>query len=117
VDDFQRRNLQIAAEAKWSAGDNRMWHDLRQAPAKMRRLKDVFEDPPNVDPGTFVRVESQSAMAKVQRPNVVETKDVIGVAMRDQHSVEMFQPLAQSLLAKIGRGVNDNGFGGVFDQD
>jgi hypothetical protein len=92
-----------------------MRDDLRQAATKMRGLKDVFENAPDVDPGPFVSVKTQRAMAKIQRSNVIETEDVVGVTMSHQHCVEMFQAMTQSLLAKIGRSVNDNDLARVFD--
>src|SRR5258707_12234857 len=67
VDYFERSNFQIGGEAEGRAVNDRMRHDLWQAAAKMRKLEDIFEDPPNVDPGSFVRVKSQTAVAKVQR--------------------------------------------------
>ena len=117
VNYFQGRNLKIMPEAKRGPIDHRMWDDLRQAPAEVRRLKNVFEDAPDVDPCSLVGVESQRAMAKVQRPNVVETKDMICMAVCHQYCVEMLQMLPQRLLAKISRGVNDDGLAGMFDQD
>ena len=105
------------AETKGSAGDDRMRDDLRQAAAKMRRLKDVFENAADVDPRAFVGVEPQRAMTKIQRSDIVEAEDVIGVTVSHQHSVEMLQPLSQGLLAKVSRGINDDGLAGVFDED
>src|SRR5258708_8859281 len=52
VNYFKRRNFQIVAKTERSAGDDGMRHNLRQAPAKMRLLKDVFEDAADVDPHT-----------------------------------------------------------------
>jgi len=117
VDNFQGCDLQIAAEAKRRARNHGVGNNLWQATAKMRGLKDVTEDAPNVDPGAFICVETQRAMTKVERPNVVEPKDVIGVTVRDQHGVEMLQSITQSLLAKVSRGIDDHGLPGVFDQD
>src|SRR2546430_15879371 len=82
----------------------------------MRGLKDVTEDAPNVDPGAFICVETQRAMTKVERPNVVEPKDVIGMTVRDQHCVEMLQSVTQSLLAKVSRGIDDHRFPCMFYQ-
>jgi hypothetical protein len=56
-------------------------------------------------------------MAEVQRANVVETENVIGMAMRNENRVEMFQPDSQSLLAKIAGSVNDNCLARMLNQD
>ena len=56
-------------------------------------------------------------MPKVERANVVEAEDVIGVAMRDEHSVEPLQSLSQGLLAEIRRGVNEDGLPRVLYED
>src|SRR5207302_703602 len=94
----------------------RMGNNLWQPTAKMRGLKDVTEDAANVDPGAFIRVKAQRAMTKVERTNVVKSKDVIGMTVRDQHGIEMLQPITQRLLAKVSRGIDDDGLPGVFDQ-
>src|SRR6185369_8051631 len=48
---------------------------------------------------------------------VVETEDVIGVTVRDQHGIEMFQTSSQRLLPKVGGSVDDDSLPGVLDQD
>ncbi len=83
----------------------------------MRRLEDVFEDAFDIDPGAFICINTQRSETKVQRPDVVETKNVIGMAVRDQNGVEMFQPEAQRLLTKIGRRIDQHGASGMFDDD
>src|SRR5437660_6643190 len=113
---FEGCDLQIAAEAKRRARNDGVGNNLWQPTAKMRRLKDVTEDAPNVDPGAFICVETQRAMTKVERPNVVEPKDVIGMTVRDHDGVEMLQSITQSLLAKVSRGIDDHGLAGMFDQ-
>src|SRR6185295_15798418 len=55
-------------------------------------------------------------MTKIQRSNVIESKNVIGVTMRDQNGVEMLQTGAQGLLTKVSRGVNNNCLPGVFNK-
>src|SRR2546428_1120582 len=113
---FEGSDLQIMTEAKRRAGNNGVGNNLRQSSAKMRGLKDITEDAANVDPGAFIRVETQRAMTKVERTNVVEAKDVVGMTVRDQHGVEMLQTITQSLLAKVSRGIDDHGLPGMFDQ-
>src|SRR6185369_2966937 len=117
VDHFQRRHFQIMPEAERRAGDHRMRNNQRQTAAKVRRFKDVFEDAANIDPGPLVRVETERAVAKVKRANVVETEDVIGVTVRNQHRIEMFQTSAERLLPKISGSIDDDRLPGVLDQD
>jgi hypothetical protein len=117
VNYFERRDLQVVTETKLSAGDNRMRNDLRQPPAKMRGLKDVFENAADVDPRSFIGIETQGAMPKIQRPNVIKAKDVIGVTVRYQHRVKVLESDSQSLLTKITRGVNNYRLTRVFDKD
>src|SRR5437870_1742915 len=112
---FERCDLQIAVEAKRSARNDGVRNNLRQPSAKMSGLKGVTEDAANVDPGAFVRVETQRAMTKVERTDVVEAKDVIGMTVRYQHGVEMLQPITQRLLAKVSRGIDDHSLPGMFD--
>jgi len=42
---------------------------------------------------------------------------VIGVTVRDENHIEMFQSEAQSLLSKIGRRIDQHGAPGMFDDD
>jgi hypothetical protein len=53
----------------------------------MRRFEDVLEDALDIDPRAFVCKHAERAKAKVQRPDVIETKDVIGMAVSDEHCV------------------------------
>ena len=42
---------------------------------------------------------------------------MVGVAVRYQHGVEMFDALTQGLLAKVGRGIYQNRLPVVLDQN
>src|ERR1043166_7341550 len=55
---------------------DRVGNHLRQAAAEVRRFEDVLEDPFDIDPGTFVRIDAECAKTKVERANVVETEEV-----------------------------------------
>ena len=101
VNDFERRHLKIMTEAKRRAVNDRMRNDLRQPAAKVRRLEDVLKDAPDVFPRAFVGIETERAVAKVERADVIEAEDVVGMAMRDEHGVEPFQFLPERLLAKV----------------
>jgi hypothetical protein len=101
MDELERSNLQLVTQAKGSSSHDCVWNNLRQTTAEVRRLKDVFEDAPNIGPGPFVGIDAQCAVPKVQGPNVIETENVIGVTMGYQDRVESFQPVSQSLLPKV----------------
>jgi hypothetical protein len=94
-----------------------MRNNLRQAAAKVRRLKDVFENAANVYPSPFVSVKAQRAVTKIQRPNIVEAENVVGVTMRYQDRIEMLQSLTQGLLTKVSRSIDNYGLTRVFDED
>src|SRR5438876_1200257 len=83
------------------AVDHGVRDDLRQAAAKVRRLEHILEDSSDVYPGPLVRIQTQRAMAEVQRPDIVESKNVIGVAMRNQDCIQSLQTMTQCLLPKI----------------
>jgi hypothetical protein len=42
---------------------------------------------------------------------------MIRVTVSDEHCIEMLQPVAQRLLSKIGRRVDENRAPAVFDDD
>jgi hypothetical protein len=115
MDDLERSYLQLFTNAKWRSGNDGVWNDLWQPAAEVGRFKDVTEDAANIRPGPFVGVDAQSAIAKVQGPNVVKTEDVISVTMGYQYRVESLQPVSQSLLPKVGRGINQYGLAAVFN--
>ena len=55
-------------------------------------------------------------MAKIQRSNIVETEDMIGMTMSDEDGIEMLQTESQSLLAKVAGGIDYNRLTGMFDE-
>jgi hypothetical protein len=54
-------------------------------------------------------------MTKIQRPDVVEAENVIGMTMRYQHRVQMFEAGSEGLLPEVTRSVDNNRLPGVFD--
>src|SRR5689334_6651565 len=94
---------------------NRVGNHLRQSATEVRWFEDVLEDAFDIYPRTFVRMNAECAEAKVERANVVEAEDVIGVTVGDQNGVETFESEAQRLLAKIGGGIDEDGLARVFD--
>ena len=102
MNDFKRCDLEFLAEAKGRARYDDVWNYLRQATTEMRRLKDVFEDAFDIDPSTLIRIDTERAEAKVQRPDVIKAKDMICVAVCDEHRIELLKTIAKCLLTKIG---------------
>src|SRR2546423_18862 len=116
VYDLDRRDEQIGAETELRAVFDRVRDDLRQAAAEVRRLEDVLEDAADVRPGAPVCVDSQSAVAEGQGADVLESSDVVGVAVRDEHGVEVLDALTKRLLPEIGRRVNEYRLAVVLDE-
>src|SRR4029453_3921130 len=99
MNNFQRRDLQLFPNAETRTWGNDIRDYFRQTTTKMRRLKDVLEDTFKIHPSTFVRVNHKRAKTKVQRPDVVKTKNVIGMTVSDQNGIELFESETQCLLA------------------
>jgi len=83
-----------------------MGHELRQASAEVCGSKDVSENVFEIGPRDLIRVNAHRPVAKIQRPNVVQPKYMIHMAMSDQNSVEMCDLRSQGLLAKVDRGID-----------
>src|SRR2546421_8159578 len=65
VNNFKWRYFEILADAKRCAVDDRMRHNLRQATAEMRGLKDVLKNSADAFPGPFFGIEPKDAVTKV----------------------------------------------------
>src|SRR5437764_95479 len=109
VDNFKGRYLDISADTKRRAVYNCVRHNLWQATAEMRRLKDVLKNSPDVFPGAFVCVKAERTMTKIKGTNVVKSENVIGMTMGDKYCIEMLQPCSKGLLPEIARGIYDQG--------
>lgn len=110
--DVDRRDAQ-AADFKLAFDYVR--RDLRQPAADVLRLEDVIEHAAQIAPGAFTGVNRQRAVAEIERANVIEAEDVIGVGMRNKDRVEPMNARAQGLLAEISRDVYDQTLIVVFD--
>src|ERR1041384_7195548 len=117
MNNFQRRDLQLFSDTETRAGRNDIRDYLRQTTTKVRRLKDVLEDPFDIYPRTLVGVNTKRAKTKVQRPDVIKTKNVIGVTVSDQNGIELFQSEAQSLLPKVCRRIDEDSTSPLFNDD
>jgi hypothetical protein len=56
---------------------------LRQTAADVRRLENVLINAAQIFPRERVGENAHRAVAKIERANVVETENVVNVAMRD----------------------------------
>ena len=114
---FEGRDLEIFSDAETPSGRNNIRDYFGQTAAKMRWLKDVLENTFDIDPCAFVCVNAKRTETKVQRPDVVETKNVVCVTVCDENSVELFQTEAQSLLTKVCRRVDQDSTSRLFNYD
>jgi hypothetical protein len=83
----------------------------------VRRLEDVFEDAFDIDPGALVCINAKRSETKVQRANVVKTKNVIGMTVSNENCVEPFQAEAQRLLTKVRRRIHEHRAPRVLDNN
>ena len=83
----------------------------------MRRLENVLKDPPKVDPRNFISIDAHRTISKIQGPNVVQSKNMIDVAMCYQHGVKPIDLSPESLLPKINRSIDKNFLMVMLDQD
>jgi hypothetical protein len=80
---------------------DRVRYQLRQSAAVVGRLKDVLKNPSEIDPRDLVRKYRHRSVAKIERPDIVQAKDMIDMTMRDQHRIKPADVRPQSLLAKV----------------
>src|SRR6185503_18365629 len=114
---FQRRDFQLFTDAKTRAGGNEVGNHFRQTATEMRRLEDVLENSFDIHPRAFIRTDGEGAEAKVQRADIVETKNVICVTVSNQDRIKLLQSKAEGLLSKVGRRIDQHGAPGMFDDD
>ena len=89
VDHLERSYLDLADGKRRIVIDS-VRDQLRQSTANMVWLKYVFEYSPEIFPRRLIRVDRHRAVFEIQRTNVIETKNVIDMAMRDQHGIQKF---------------------------
>src|SRR4029453_12605657 len=87
--DFERRDYEILAQTKTRLRMNNVWYDLRQPATEMRWLKDVTKNPVDVGPRTLICIHTKRTKSKVERSNIIEAKDVIGLIMGKKNSMEL----------------------------
>src|ERR1039457_6019179 len=80
---------------------------LTYTPLGIVSFKDIAEGAPDGRQAAFIPINGNgNLLAKIKDPRVVETEDMVGVGMREQHRVEAGHALAQGLGAEIRRGID-----------
>ena len=95
---------------------DRLRNELRQPASDMFRLENIGEDLAKIFPCRLATVYRYRSLPEIEGADVIEAKDVVGMTMSDQHSVQPVQMFAQSLLAKIHGDVDDQSHAIVFDE-
>src|SRR5262245_13222197 len=79
-----------------------VWNELWQTSTGVFTVENVREDAPQPTPCGRARVNRDRASTEIDRTDVIEAEDVVGMAMRNQQRVEPVNFLTQRLLAEIG---------------
>src|SRR5262245_51226961 len=99
VNDRDRRNSQPAG---FKLSFDHLWNELWQTPTDVFTIENVREDAPQPAAYGRTRVNWNRAATEIDRTDVIEAEDVVGMAVRDQQRVEPVNLLTQRLLAEIG---------------
>jgi hypothetical protein len=92
---FERPSYCVECDPRDGAESGLTVEDIRKYPAENRK-------------SFFVTVNGKrGSLVDVERANVIEPEDVVGMPVGQQHGIETLDPRAKSLLPKIGRGVYD----------
>ena len=89
------------------------WHGAE------RRLviEDVGKHAPDDAKCFFIAVDGQRrALANIERANVVEAENVVGMTVRQQNGVEAVESNTERLLAEVRSGINHNVLAATGDQ-
>ncbi len=86
---------------------------LRQTAILVIRLEDVAENGTQRLRRGIAGIKGDFSTAghagEAERPHIVESENVIGVAVGIKHGVNFANAFADGLLAEVGRGVDENG--------
>src|ERR1700730_10542542 len=108
---MQQRNRNNLDAHQFERAVDNVAVDTRDGALRGRVIKNVRESAANHAKRLFRTVDGQrSFLANVVGTNVVEPKDVVGVAVGEQNVVEALEAGTQRLLPKNRRGVDDNIF-------
>lgn len=101
MDDLDRRDQKFLAYIERSLRDDGVRYELGQTAAKMNGFEDVLKNSPKVDPGNIIRKDRHRTVSEIQRSNIIEPKNMIYVAVRDQNRVKIIDAGTKGLLTKI----------------
>jgi len=94
---------------KLDRSDRELERNARDGAERGFIVKDVREHAADDSKGLFVAVDGECcALANIERANIVEPENVVGVAVGKQNGVNTVEPDAKSLLAKIRRRIDDD---------
>ncbi len=80
-------------------------------------IEDVGKHAPDDAKCFFIAVDRQRRpLAYIEGADVVETENVVGVAVRQQNGVEAFESDAEGLLAEVWSGINHDVLAATRDQ-
>ena len=83
--------------------------DARNGALRGRVVKNIGKGAANHAKRFFRAVHGERGfLANVEGANIVEAEDVVGVAVGEEDGVEAIEADAEGLLAKVGRGVDDD---------
>src|SRR5258708_4991394 len=122
----EAENFHIAVEQrhrdKWDAEKfNGALHgdqgDARHGAERRLVIEDVRKHSPYNAKCFFIAVDRQRRpLAYIEGADVVETENVVGVAVRQQNGVEAFESDAEGLLAEVWSGINHDVLAATRDQ-
>src|SRR5215472_3175052 len=98
-------NQPLPPEVKGSVNELRV--EPSDSSIGIRLVKDVFIDAANALHGPAVSINgNRRVLPEIKDADIVQPQDVVGVVVRKDYGVQPLHPGAQSLLAKVGCGVD-----------
>ena len=105
----QRHRYDLDAAERERAGNRKQRQLWNAAAHLLRRVEHVREHPPQAVERRFVaEARNRRPLHLVVPPHVVETEDVIGVAVGEENCVDAAHVARERLRAEVGRGVDEN---------
>ena len=85
--------------------------DLGAVEALLAEVEEIGEDPPDLRRGLRYRVgrDRLVLLQRVEAPHIVESEDMVGMRMGEEHGIDLPDPVCDGLLAEIGRGIEQDG--------
>src|SRR6516165_6420239 len=100
-------NQPLSPEVKRAVDKLRV--ELGDSPIGIRLVKDVLVDAADALHGPAVGVNgNRHVLPEVKDADIIQSEDVVGVLVGEDDGVQPSHPGAQGLLAKVGRGIDDD---------